>query len=66
MVVFPDTSPRGLNIEGASDDIFFGYGAGFYLNATEPKWKTNFNMYSYVTEELPGLVNSYFHADPDR
>lgn len=66
MVVFPDTSPRGLDIEGVGKDWDFGYGAGFYVDATEPKWKTNFNMYSYITKELPGLVNSYFHADPSR
>jgi S-formylglutathione hydrolase len=38
-VVFPDTSPRNVNIEGVGDFWDFGYGAGFYLNATELKWK---------------------------
>ncbi len=30
-------------------------GAGFYLNATEPKWK-NWRMYDYITKELPGVL----------
>lgn len=36
--VCPDTSPRGVDIEGDSDAYDFGKGAGFYLNATEAKW----------------------------
>ena len=31
-------------------------GAGFYVDATEPKWAANYLMYAYVTNELPGLV----------
>ena len=27
-------------------------GAGFYVNATEEPWKTNYRMYSYVTAEV--------------
>lgn len=34
-------------------------GAGFYLNATEAKWK-NWRMYDYVTKELPSLLSSHF------
>lgn len=52
IVVAPDTSPRGCNIEGESERWDFGIGAGFYVNATEEKWKTNFRMYSYINEEV--------------
>ena len=38
LIVCPDTSPRGVDIEGDSDAYDFGKGAGFYLNATEAKW----------------------------
>jgi len=62
-LVCPDTSPRGVSIEGDSDSWDFGVGAGFYLNATEEKWKTNYNMYSYVTEELLSLVGEKFPLD---
>jgi len=59
-IVAPDTSPRGTNIEGETESWDFGQGAGFYVNATESKWSKNYNMYSYVTEELWNLVNSHF------
>ena len=59
-VIAPDTSPRGVEIEGQDDSYDFGSGAGFYVNATEPKWATNYNMYDYVTKELPTLIESEF------
>ena len=55
-VVLPDTSPRGITIEGADDSYDFGSGAGFYIDATEEKWKENYNMYTYVTSELPAVI----------
>jgi len=57
-LVMPDTSPRGVTIEGADDSYDFGSGAGFYVDATTPKWKENYNMYTYVTSELPALVEA--------
>jgi len=59
-LVMPDTSPRGVKVEGDSDSWDFGVGAGFYVNATEAKWRTNYNMFDYVTEELPALVQRSF------
>ena len=38
-VVFPDTSPRGVEIEGQDDSYDFGSSAGFYVNATEGTFK---------------------------
>lgn len=35
----PLMSSRGLNIEGEDESWDFGSSAGFYLNATQPKWK---------------------------
>jgi S-formylglutathione hydrolase len=65
--VAPDTSPRG---EGVPDDpagaYDFGLGAGFYVDATEPPFAANYRMYSYVTEELPGLIAAHFPADMAR
>lgn len=66
IVVAPDTSPRGCNIPGEDDSYDFGSGAGFYINATEEKWKNNYRMYSYITEELPKLIADNFPADPTR
>lgn len=54
-LVFPDTSPRGAGIP--DDDAFdLGQGAGFYVDATEAPWSANYNMWSYVTDELPRLL----------
>lgn len=58
-LIAPDTSPRGLNVEGEADSWDFGVGAGFYLNATQEKWK-NWRMYDYVVEELPKLLSENF------
>lgn len=65
IIVAPDTSPRGCNIEGEDESYDFGSGAGFYVDATEPKWKTNYRMYSYVTKELPGVINTAFASQVD-
>nr|ACQ58928.1 S-formylglutathione hydrolase [Anoplopoma fimbria] len=66
IIVAPDTSPRGCNIEGEDENWDFGTGAGFYVNATEDPWKTNYRMYSYITEELPKLINANFPTDPEK
>ncbi len=54
-VVFPDTSPRGAGVadDGAYD---LGQGAGFYVNATRDPWRQHYQMYDYVTRELPDLL----------
>ncbi|CAI2293185.1 unnamed protein product [Caenorhabditis sp. 36 PRJEB53466] len=52
VVVHPDTSPRGVDIEGDSESWDFGKGAGFYVNATEAKWAKHYRMYDYVSKEL--------------
>ncbi|KAL6539793.1 hypothetical protein OROHE_011564 [Orobanche hederae] len=59
VLIATDTSPRGLNVEGESDSWDFGVGAGFYLNATQDKWK-NWQMYDYIVKELPALVKENF------
>lgn len=66
MIVAPDTSPRSCGIEGEDDSYDFGTGAGFYVDATEEKWKTNYRMFSYVTKELPALIASNFPALPEK
>lgn len=55
-IVCPDTSPRGTGLEGEDDDYDFGSGAGFYVNATQSPWDSHYQMYDYVTDELPALV----------
>lgn len=62
MLVAPDTSPRGLDLPGEHDDYDLGSGAGFYIDAVAEPWSGHYKMYSYVTEELPALVESNFPA----
>lgn len=66
ILVAPDTSPRGLNIPGEDDTWDFGTGAGFYVDATEDPWKTNYRMFSYITKELPLVINENFPTLPDK
>ena len=58
-VVVPDTSPRGKGIPD-SKSYKLGCGAGFYLNATEDPWSLNYNMYDYITNELPQIIGLNF------
>ncbi|KAJ7341522.1 hypothetical protein JRQ81_005717 [Phrynocephalus forsythii] len=66
VVVAPDTSPRGCDIKGEDESWDFGTGAGFYVDATEEPWKTNYRMYTYIKDELPNLINANFPVDSGR
>ncbi|RCU44643.1 S-formylglutathione hydrolase [Corallincola holothuriorum] len=58
-LVVPDTSPRGEDVADALDGAYdLGLGAGFYLNATEAPWQMHYQMFDYITEELPELVKA--------
>ena len=64
-LVFPDTSPRGEGV--ANDDAYdLGQGAGFYVNATQDPWAAHFQMWDYITDELPDLIGKNFAIDMDR
>jgi S-formylglutathione hydrolase len=64
-IVFPDTSPRGESV--ADDDAYdLGQGAGFYIDATEAPWAPNFNMQSYILDDLTECLFANFPLDPDR
>ena len=64
-VLYPDTSPRGLKIQGEDDAYDFGSGAGFYVDATKEPWSEGYKMYTYVTEELPKAVAEAFGEKVD-
>ena len=51
-LLMPDTSPRGAGVAGEAEAWDFGVGAGFYLDATQPPWATNWRMESYLLKEL--------------
>ncbi len=66
LLVAPDTSPRNTGIPGEDDDFKLGSGAGFYVNAITEKWAKHYQMYDYVTQELPAVIEAHFPVQPER
>ena len=56
-IIWPDTSARDVKIDGEDDNYDFGSGAGFYINATTDLYKKHYNMETYITKELPEIIN---------
>lgn len=66
-LIIPDTSPRGDDVPDDPDGAYdFGLGAGFYVNATQAPWKQNYQMYSYIVDELPALVEAHLPLNQQR
>lgn len=66
-IVCPDTSPRGDGVADDPDGVYdMGLGAGFYVNATQQPWAEHYQMYSYILDELPQLINKEFPVDGER
>lgn len=59
-IVMPDTSPRNDDSIPNVDSYDLGIGAGFYVDATEDPYSKHYKMYSYITEELPALLEKEF------
>jgi len=56
-ILCPDTSPRGADVPDDAEKAYdFGLGAGFYVDATQEPWSPNYQMYSYITQELPAVL----------
>ena len=64
-LVVPDTSPRDAGVEGEDDVYWFGTGASWYVDATKAPYSTNYNMYTYLVEELPKLLKLKFNLNED-
>jgi len=64
ILVMPDTSPRGDDVPDIPERYDLGQGAGFYVNATQAPWATHYQMYDYVTRELPALIEANFPVVP--
>lgn len=64
-IVAPDTSPRGQEVANV-EDYDLGQGASFYVNATESPWQAHYQMYDYVVQELPALVEATFPVTAQR
>ncbi|MDN2481848.1 S-formylglutathione hydrolase [Vibrio agarivorans] len=66
-IVAPDTSPRGDKVPDDPNGAYdFGLGAGFYLNATQAPWSGHYQMYSYIVDELPNLIEAHFPVTQQR
>ncbi|CAM4317102.1 S-formylglutathione hydrolase [Vibrio agarivorans] len=66
-IVAPDTSPRGDKVPDDPNGAYdFGLGAGFYLNASQPPWSGHYQMYSYIVDELPNLIEAHFPVTQQR
>ncbi|MCU7829922.1 MAG: S-formylglutathione hydrolase [Candidatus Thiodiazotropha sp. (ex Myrtea sp. 'scaly one' KF741663)] len=63
-LIMPDTSPRGDEVADESERYDLGKGAGFYVNATQAPWAAHYQMYDYVTRELPALVEAVLPLVP--
>jgi S-formylglutathione hydrolase len=60
MIICPDTSPRGLELEGEHESYDFGSGAGFYINATTDGYRDHYRMYDYIKNEIVALLKTNF------
>ncbi len=63
-LVFPDTSPRGESVPD-DEDYALGQGAGFYVNATQAPWAEHFQMWDYITDDLPAVLVNNFAIDEE-
>lgn len=60
MIICPDTSPRGLELDHEHVDYDFGSGASFYLNATSRGYSEHYNMYDYILEDIVSILKAEF------
>lgn len=65
--IAPDTSPRGDDVPDDAEKAYdFGLGAGFYVDATQEPWAENYNMKTYIEEELLAVIGENLPADMGR
>ena len=65
VLVTSDTSPRATRYPGDDASWDFGVAASFYVDATQEPWRRSYRMDSYVTRELPAVVERHFPVRPD-
>lgn len=66
-IVTPDTSPRGEGVANDPKQAYdLGLGAGFYVNATQARWNKHYQMYDYVVNELPEIIENHFPINKQR
>ena len=55
-------------MDNVADDNRYdlGQGAGFYVNATQEPWKAHYQMYDYIVNELPQLIEAHFSVSDQK
>lgn len=66
ILIAPDTSPRGDHVPDDKDSWDFASGAGFYLDATREPWSKNYNMETYIRDELTAWAQKTLPVDMKR
>jgi len=66
ILIAPDTSPRGDHVPDDKDSYDFAKGAGFYLDATQGPWANNYQMQTYIRDELTAWMLANFPIDKNR
>lgn len=62
ILVIPDTNPRGEQV--ANNEAYdLGQGAAFYINATQQPWQPHYQMFDYISIELPTFINQHFSTN---
>ena len=64
-LIFPDTSPRGDEVADEPERYDLGKGAGFYVNSTQKPWSKHYQMFDYITQELPPLLEANLPLVPN-
>lgn len=52
------------NIPNENGHWSFGTKASHYINASRPPWSNHYQMFSYINEELPKIIDENFPTLP--
>lgn len=64
ILIAPDTSPRGAETDGETNDWTYGIGASFYVDAIVDPWRRHYQMERYIAEELYAVAIEELSAKP--
>ncbi len=53
-----------VDVPGDKDSRWLGQTASWYIDAVKEPWSKHYQMYSYVSKELPELVLKHFPVRP--
>jgi len=51
---------------GVKNNEIVANGQSYYVNAVKKPWSMYFQMYSYVNEELPSIIQQNFNVNRDK